>query len=444
MSIVSKIEESLPEWQERVTRLKRDFPDLIVGQVSVDQILSGIRGVQIGVSDISYVDPYNGVRLRGYTVPEVLSLLPKAEGSEIPLAGGLYYLLLTGELPTLTDALEVEEEWHQRAELPEQVYRVVGSMPAETHPMTLFSQALLALQPASVFARKYSDGAVKPDYWRYYLEDSLNLSAKLPQLAALVYNWKYRNGEQARPDPHLDWSANFAAMIGKGENEDYKDLMRLFFVLHSDHEGANVSAHISQLVASALSDVYLSSAAAMNGLAGPLHGLANQECLRWLLAMRDRFGGLPSEEELAQAIREQLAQGKLIPGYGHAVLRVTDPRFTAQLEFGRARGVDSEIFRLAEKVFEVAPPILAETGKVRNPWPNVDAINGALQYHYGVTQWEFYTVLFGTSRILGLTAHAVWARALMKPIERPKSLTTEILEEMAGIRTKAPAASGAE
>ncbi len=285
------------------------------------------------------------------------------------------------------------------------------------------------MQVDSQFARKYTDGLAKSDYWIPTLDDSLRLTAKLPGLAAFIYNWKYRDGAVIAPDPNLDWGANFAHMIENPNNHEYEELCRLFFLLHSDHEGANVSAHTAHLVNSALSDIYLSSSAAMNGLAGPLHGLANQECLRWLLKVYNNFETLPSREEMADFARNELKSGRVIPGYGHAVLRTTDPRFTAQFEFAAKYLPEDELYQLVCRVYEVLPEILKETGKVKNPFPNVDAINGTLQYHYGVREFDFYTVLFGVSRILGISSHAVWARALNKPIERPKSLTTAMLEE---------------
>ena len=272
-------------------------------------------------------------------------------------------------------------------------------------------------------------GYAKSDYWIPTLDDSIRLTAKLPALAAFIYNWKYRDGSIIPPNPHLDWSANFAHMIENPNNHEYEELCRLFFLLHSDHEGANVSAHTAHLVNSALSDIYLTSSAAMNGLAGPLHGLANQECLRWLLKVYNTFDSLPTPEQISDFARTELKSGHLIPGYGHAVLRTTDPRFTAQWEFGKKYMPDDELYQLVCRIFEVLPGVLKESGKVKNPYPNVDAINGTMQYHYGVREFDFYTVLFGVSRILGISAHAVWARALNKPIERPKSLTTAMLED---------------
>lgn len=429
MIIHDEISSQLPAWRERVQGLIRNFGSFKVSEVTVEQIFSGIRGVQIQVSDISYVDPMEGIRIRGYTIPELLERLPKASGSNFPMAGGVFYLLMTDQFPTLDDAVEVEAEWRRRSQVPPYIYDLIRAMPPCAHPMTMFSQAILALNCESVFADRYNEGMPKSEYWAATLEDSMNLIAKVPYIASFIYNLRYKDGRQTRPDPDLDWSGNFANMLVPG-NREYQDLMRLFMMLHSDHEGANVSAHTSHLVNSALSDIYYSTSAAMNGLAGPLHGLANQECLRWLLGVRDHFGGLPDREALADFARQTINSGQVIPGYGHAVLRVTDPRFTAQLDFGNENFPDDEIFRLAKMVYDVVPQVLMDTGKVKNPWPNVDALNGTMQHHYGVTEFDFYTVLFGSSRILGLTSHAVWARALGKPIERPKSLTTAMLEEM--------------
>jgi citrate synthase len=430
MNIEHRIISKLTAERARMKKLVKEHGSFNVAEVTVEQLYGGIRGVPIGVTDISHVNPQEGLRLRGYTIPEILEKLPKPDGAEFPLAGGLYYLLMTGEIPTKQEAEQVEIEWKVRSNVPEHVFKSLAPMPAYTHPMTLFSQAIMALQSESVFARRFYYGIDKEDYWGYYLEDSLNLTAKLPTIIANIYNLKYRNGIFVQPNPKLDWSANFAWMVGK-HDPAYMDLMRLFVVLHSDHEGANVSTHASHLVGSALADIYLSCASGMNGLAGPLHGLANQECLRWLLDVLSHFNGKqPTDEQLTNYLHEFISSGRLIPGYGHAVLRVTDPRFIAQREFAQKYLPDDPVFQLVEKVYQILPGILKENEKVKNPWPNVDAINGTLQHYFGMTEMDFYTVLFGFSRILGITTHVTWSRALGKPIERPKSLTTDILEKM--------------
>jgi citrate synthase len=436
MILKEKIAAQLPAWRERVSKLVKESGGIKIDEVDIGQVYGGMRDIKSMVTDISYVDPQEGIRFRGFSIPEILEKLPKPKGMEIPPAGGLYYLLMIGDVPTLDEAMAVEDEWRQRGEVPQYVFNVLKTMPSDTHPMTLFSQAILALQRESIFARRYAEGMKKAEYWEAMLEDSLNLTAKLPVIAAYIYNLKYKSLKygsevEVKPDPNLDWGANFAYMIGKGDNQEYKELCRLYFILHSDHESGNVSAHTTHLVASALSDIYYACSAGMNGLAGPLHGLANQECLGWLLDVQKSFGGtLPSKEELEKFTWDTLNAGKVIPGYGHAVLRKPDPRFMAQLEFGKKHMANYGLFQLVSMVYDVIPGVLTKLGKVKNPWPNVDAISGVLQYYYGLREFDFYTVLFGVSRIMGVSANAVWARALGQPIERPKSVTTAMLEDV--------------
>lgn len=429
MILHEKISAQLPQWRERIKSLAKEHAEVVVDQVTVGQIVGGMRDIKSLLTDISFVDPAEGIRFRGMSIPELLKALPKARGGKMPLVGGLYYLLMIGEVPTKEEAQEVEAEWAKRATVPDYVYKMIKSMPNETHPMTLFSQAVLALQNDSVFAAKYH--TMKKDvYWEAALEDSLDLTAKLPVIAAFIYRYKYF-GEKSKPkyNPKLDYGANFARMIKVADKKGYAELARLYFILHSDHESGNVSAHTMHLVGSALSDPYLSFSASLNGLAGPLHGLANQECLGWLLDVHKKFGGVPSRDDLYKFAWDTLNGGHVIPGYGHAVLRVPDPRYMAQMEFAKKRFPDDELVRLADLVFDVVPQVLREQGKAKNPAPNVDAISGTLQYYYGVRHFDFYTVLFGIGRALGVTPNYVWARALGMPIERPKSLTTKMLED---------------
>jgi citrate synthase len=224
------------------------------------------------------------------------------------------------------------------------------------------------------------------------------------------------------------------------EEFDVKRLFRLYMTIHVDHEGGNVSAHATHLVGSALSDPYLSFSAGMAGLAGPLHGLANQEVLNWIMELKENLGGgLPTEDQIAEYIKKTLAEGKVVPGYGHAVLRKTDPRFTAQQDFYKNYIKHDDICEIVQMIYKVAPPILESTGKIKNPWPNVDAHSGALLAHYGIHEHDFYTVLFGVSRALGVMASLVWDRALGHPIERPDSMTTENIKAKIAAASKAKA-----
>ena len=432
MILHEKVAAQLPAWRERVKALVKEHGETVVDQVNIGQVYGGMRDIKSMVTDISFVDPATGIKFRGMAIPEVLAKLPKPRGAKIPYVGSLYYLLMTGEIPTRVQAEEVEKEWASRAVVPDYVFKMIRSMPNETHPMVLFSQAVLALESGSKFAKAYHDGVKKDAYWESTLEDSLDLTAKLPVIAAFIYRLKFF-GETKKPkyNARQDYGMNFARMMGVSDRKGYAELARLYFILHSDHESGNVSAHATHLVGSSLSDTYYAFSAGLNGLAGPLHGLANQECLGWLISVRDQFGGVPSRADLYKFAWDTLNGGKVIPGYGHAVLRVTDPRFTAQLEFAKARFPEDTLIRLAELVYDVVPAVLKEQGKAKNPAPNVDAISGTLQYYYGVREFDFYTVLFGVGRALGVTPNLVWARALGQPIERPKSLSTAMLEDAA-------------
>lgn len=429
MILHDKIAAQLPEKREHIKKLVKEAGDVVVDEVTLGQVYGGMRDIKTLVTDISYVDPAEGIRFRGMSIPEVLAALPKPDGAEMPYVGGLYYLLMVGEVPTADEAKAVEADWAQRAQVPGYVFDMIRAMPKDTHPMTLLSQAVLALQGGSLFTKKYHEGLKKDMYWEPALEDSLDLTAKLPVIASFIYNHKYRDGKVPQWDPSLDFGANFAQMMGVADQQHYADLARLFFIIHSDHESGNVSAHAMHLVGSALSDPFYSFSAALNGLAGPLHGLANQECLGWLLHVYQEFGGVPTREQLHKFAWETLDNGKVIPGYGHGVLRVIDPRFTVQMQFAKAHFPDNDLVRLADMVLDIVPGILKQQGKAKNPAPNVDAISGTLQYYYGVREFDFYTVIFGVGRALGVTANYVWARAMGQPIERPKSMTTQMFEE---------------
>jgi citrate synthase len=428
-----KMKEKLPSWRERVTHLLKEHGDVEVSKVIVSQFYGGMRGIKCLTTDISYLDPYEGIRFRGFTIPEALEKLPKAKDAEIPYVEGHLYLLLTGDLPSQADVEDVIEDLQKRGKVPESVWKALRALPEDTHPMTMFSIAVLTLQKDSEFVKQYHKGIGKFDYWDPTYEDAMNLIAKLHTIAAFIYRLKYKGDTPIEPDPNLDYGKNFAHMMGI--DHPYDELSRLYFILHSDHESGNVSAHTTHLVASALSDPYYAFSAGLNGLAGPLHGLANQEVLRWIQDLMNKMGGkIPSKEDLEKFVWDTLKSGKVIPGYGHAVLRKTDPRYTAQREFSLKHLPDDPLFKIVSLLYEIVPPILKEQGKAKNPWPNVDAHSGVIQWYYGVKEYDFYTVLFGVGRALGVLANIIWDRALGQAIERPKSLTLDMLEEIAGIK----------
>jgi len=376
----------------------------------------------------SVLDANEGIRFHGMTIKECQDKLPKGKTGTEMLPEAMFWLLLTGEVPTESQIRAFSRELAEKGQIPQYVETLLDNFPKDLHPMTQFACAVSALNHESIFAKAYEKGMNKADYWESTYDDVINLIAKLPTIAAKIYQNAYRGGGKlaAEIDPEQDWCYNYAAMLGKGgkENEGFQDLLRLYCALHGDHEGGNVSAHATHLVGSALSDAYLSYSAGLQGLAGPLHGLAAQEVLRWILQMQDHIGTEFSEQDIKDYLWSTLKSGRVIPGYGHAVLRKPDPRFEAMIAFGTARKeiANDPVFRLVKQNSEIAPDVLKEHGKTKNPFPNVDSGSGVLFHHYGFKETLYYTAIFGVSRGLGPLAQLIWDRALGLPIERPKSI----------------------
>jgi len=427
--IQEKFADRLPKKQKEIKDFLKAHGEEVDGEIKVRQLYQGQRGMPALICETSKLDPEEGIRFRGYSIPELQEKLPTYPGGEEPLPEGLFSLLLMDEMPTDDDVRRMSNNWARRAIVPRHVFEAIDALPSFSHPMTQFNVGIMALRTESAFAKRYAEGMPKSEYWEATYEDAMNLIARLPRVAAYIYRRMYHDGEHIEPDPKLDWAGNFAHMLGFDDPE-FRELMRLYMTIHSDHEGGNVSAHAVHLVGSALGDAYQSFSAGMNGLAGPLHGLANQEVIKWTLEMLESIDSdMPTKEDIATYCQNTLDSGKVIPGFGHAVLRKTDPRYMAQREFAMKHMPEDPLFKVIAAVYEVVPAILQATGKVKNPWPNVDAHSGQLLMHYGLTQYDFYTVLFGVSRSLGTMANLIWDRSMGMVIERPGSTTTDLLKK---------------
>jgi len=428
-TLARKIEEHRP----RTAKLLKEYGDTKLCDVTIAQAIGGARGVRCLVTDTSYLDPMEGIRFRGKTIPETFEALPKYAGSEYPSVEAFWWFILTGDVPTAEQADEVIADFKKRREVPQYVFDILRAMPLDSHPMTMFSAAILAMQRESKFVERYQAGMSKMEYWEPMYEDATNLMAKLAVIGAFIYRLKFKDGDIISSNPDLDLGGDFAHMMGI--DKPYDDVARMYFILHSDHESGNVSAHTIHLVASALSDAYYALSAGINGLAGPLHGLANENVLRWTQAFIQKLDGKePTEEVIKKALWDTLNSGQVIPGYGHAVLRKTDRSYNSQMEFCEKNMPDYPLFKVINMIYKVAPDVLMEHGKAKNPWPNVDAQSGVIQWFYGIEEYPFYTVLFGIGRAVGTLANITWDRALGYPLERPKSLTTAMLEDAAGIK----------
>ena len=416
----AKLASQVPDLKDRVRNLGKNHGSKVISEVSVEQVLGGMRGIKSLICDTSEVGLDYGLVIRGIPILELTDKLPE----------DVLWLMLTGALPTEEESKDLQKELNARMDVPDYIWNILDAFPKDAHPMNVLSALVTALGNESKFRREYDKGLKKDLFWDYTLEDSLDLIAKMPVVASAIYRKRFGKGERIMPKKDLDWGANYAYMLGiEGNMEEWYKLMRMYMVVHCDHESGNVSAFTSHVVGSALSDVYYSLAAGLNGLAGPLHGLANQECLKFVIELLNHFGKVPSDDELRSFAKERLDKGLVIPGYGHAVLRVTDPRFTASLDWGKKVIPNDDRFVVVEKLFNIVPQLLIEQGKAKDPWPNVDAATGALLYHYGIKEFEYYTVIFSVSRALGICSQLILSRVMGEPITRPKSVTMDWLEK---------------
>lgn len=427
MILRDKLAEIIPGLRKEANEVFALGPGESLGEVTTEQVFGGMRGIKALICDTSEVGLDTGLIIRGIPILDLVDKLPEE----------IFYLLLTGELPNKEALEDLQWELKRRSDVPFYVWNTINALPIETHPMVVLNSAVLVMENESFFRKRYEEGMPKDMLWEPMLWDALNLIARIPIIAAYIYRRKFTKGPRINPDNNLDWAANYARLLGTEDPDgSFADLMRLYMVLHCDHEGGNVSALATQTINSALSDIYFSVSGGLNGLAGPLHGLANQECLRFIVRLRDDIGHTPSDAEVKEYCLNLLNNKKVISGYGHAVLRVTDPRFTAFVNFGNKHLPDDEIFGIVKQLFNIVPKILMEGGKAKDPWPNVDAASGALLHYYGLTEYDYYTVLFSVSRILGLSAQLILNRALSRPIIRPKSVTTEWLKKNLSAKKK--------
>jgi citrate synthase len=414
--------------QEKVAKMKTNTT--VIQEITVEQAINGMRGINGMLTQTSDLDPMTGIKYQGIPLGETCKILPTFKDGEAPLPEGAIWMLMTGEVPKGPQVEALTKEMHAREDIPAHVWKVLDSCPKTMHPMTQLSICLLALQPDSKFAAGYSKGIKKNQYWEYVLDDAITLLAQLPILAATIYRRTFHDGKVPASRKDLDWAGNFANMMGVSEDPKFKDAIRLYLTLHADHEGGNVSGHTAHVVGSALSDPYYAWAAGNCGLAGPLHGLANQECLMWLdNTMKELNGKEPTVEVITEFAKKTLSDGKVIPGFGHAVLRNTDPRYVLEHEFAKKNLPNDPTFKLADACLKAIPPVLKASGKAKNPWPNVDALSGTILKYYGMHEADIYTVVFSVSRAIGVMSQAVWARLLGLPIERPNSVTVQFLED---------------
>lgn len=374
-----RLVDLVPSVQESFNKFRKENDKKVIDQVTVGQLLGGMRDIKSLYHEPSLLDKNDGIRFRKIKCIDAIQKLTFPEISSQPLPEAIFWLLVTGEMPTIEQVKWLSQEWARRAEMPYFLVNIINSFPDNLHPMAQLSAAVTILSRFSKFSVAYETGGIpKSELWKPMYEDCMNLIAKIPVIAALIYRNSCHDGSISKIDHGSDWSKNYANLLDINKSEEFIEYMRLYLMLHADHEGGNASSHTANLVGSTLSDVYLSYASAMNALAGPLHGRANQEVVFWiadmLTALKDPN---PSTEMIEKYCVEALTKG-VIPGFGHAVLRQTDPRYTAIREFCSQHLKDRQSIQVVDKLRNIVPALLTKMGKAKNPWPNVDAISGAV------------------------------------------------------------------
>ena len=353
----------------------------VLFEITEDKLNTGLRGFPIGTCRTSAVSPTLGVTYVGYTLEQ----LQDKSAEEV------IYLILNKELPNAEQTEAFKAEMAKRSEIDPKVYEALKALPKEGHPMEWLITGLSLL------------GMTGKSAENDYKEDCLNLIARISTLVAAIYRIREGWGDPIPPRFDLPFAENFAHMIGLEEGgEVLADLLRLFYILHMDHGGGNLSTFCGKAVASGKADMYSSIAAAMAALYGPRHGRANQECLAFVKEV-----GTSDPVECEKRVRDIMASGGLVFGFGHAVLRQEDPRATIQYAWGEKHFPENELVKTAITLRNVVPPILKENPKIQNPYPNVDAVSGSLLTAAGLTDPDYYTLLFGWSRVAGIAAQIV-------------------------------------
>lgn len=374
----------------------------ILFEVTEDKLETGLRGYPVGYCSTSKVDPELGLFYHERPLKEIYHFEPEQV---------IHYLKhgIIDEGPEL-DAFK--KQLHDRAACDPRVIEHINHLPKEGHPMELFT---CAIQILGMFEGKED-----------YREDCMNLIAKLPHLVAAVINHHAGWGETPAPTPEEGYMASFSNMLQAPEKSpQLAEVLKLFNILHYDHGGGNLSCFVGKAVASGLEDMYGSITSAMCALAGPRHGKANQDCLEFVKKLCGKLGDNPTPEAVQQEIRDMIANKELIFGFGHAVLRVEDPRATFFYEYGQEHFPDHPLIKMILHLREQGPIVLKENPKIADPYPNVDAASGSILTAAGLPHPEYYTLLFGLSRAVGIAIQIVYERCEARegkglPIVRPK------------------------
>ena len=370
--------------------------------VTQDHLNKGLRGFPVGTCRTSFVDPEQGVHYVGYPIGDLVSL----EAEKV------VHLMVHKHLPNDSEDAAFRDDMAKRSVVPDGVIESMARLSHTAHPMDWFIAGLGFLGHT---------GATED-----FREDGLNLIARVSEVVAATFRLRGGWGDPIPSEPERGIIGNFVNMLGVPDaSEHLERVLREFYILHMDHGGGNLSTFTGKAVASGLANMYRSQMSAMAALSGTLHGRANQDCLEFV-----RTVGTDDHAEITRICEERINSGQVVPGFGHAVLRAEDPRARCLYALGQDVCPDDPLFRCALAMRTAVPAALQKFPKIKNPYPNVDASTGSILQAVGFKDPEFYTVLFGWSRVAGITAQIIDERHVLRggkgvPIYRPKYIPEE-------------------
>ncbi|MBI5272787.1 MAG: citrate (Si)-synthase [Chlamydiia bacterium] len=394
-----------PENQRTISYARGLMKEDVLFEITKEHLETGLRGVPAGYCVTSAVDPNQGLSYVGHPIRELSARDPIE----------VIYLLYHGKNGTKEQVGQFQSDLNRRAICTKETLAAIHTLPRTGHPMDGFAGALLIAGMCEGIGN--------------YREDCLNVIARLPQIAAALINHHAGWGAGNPSKPELGYMENFIHMLHMPhpKTPELIQVMRLFDVLHFDHDGGNLSTFVGKAVASGLENMHGSLAAAMTALAGSRHGRANQDCLEFVQGVLKETGELATAADIERLIRKKLQNDELVYGFGHAVLRVEDPRATVCYQYCQKHFSAHPLVKIAMLLRSEGSRVLKENPKISDPYPNVDAITGTMLMAAGFPYPDYFTVLFGLSRCVGIAIQIVYERLEARggkgtPIMRPNYL----------------------
>ncbi|OYR73978.1 citrate synthase [Halorubrum ezzemoulense] len=347
-----------------------------------DELKRGLEGVLVAESDLSYVDGEVGKLVyRGYDIEDL------ARGASYE---EVLYLLWHGSLPTAAELDAFAADLAAEREVDDDVIETVRALAgAGERPMA-------ALRTATSMLSAY-DPDDEADPGEATLRQGRRITAKIPTVLAAFE--RVRQGEEpVAPDPDLSHAGNFLYMLTGTEPDNVsEETFDMALTLHADH-GLNASTFTAMVIGSTMADVYSGVTGGIGALSGPLHGGANQDVMEVLHEVD------ASSKDPVQWVKDARDDGRRVPGFGHRVYKVKDPRANILEEKLRDLAESSGDTKWLDYTTAIEE-YLTEQGLVEEGIaPNVDFYSGSVYDSLGIPV-DMYTPIFAMSRVGGWIAH---------------------------------------